>query len=332
MWPKIASEASTEITRVGAGVYAPPEHHPDEATGHVGRLTAAADIYSLAKSFYTVICGRAPNEFVRRPITALPFPIKARSCASALLTVLRRATADEVDERYATVIEFWSDLANVATTEETEVEDEAVTRVKPRLQVTPGSLPTSPAQPEFVVTSGSSPVVSAPAQNIIAAPSRPPVDYARPPKIIVDLKPSAPPAVTLPAKKSERAAAKTQDKARSIMPSMVEAFTDQVRRRVFIGLLIVALIGAMLSVYHYALGDKARRVKLKSRRSTSTCALGQIRSRRSSAQWLRRRAIACSTCQTAAGCKSKSASGAMPRRMSAIRIKAGSMAVRIMLV
>src|SRR5438105_10403733 len=75
---KMTAEASTEITRVGAGVYAPSEHHPDEVTGYIGRLTAAADIYSLAKSFYTVVCGRAPSEFVRKPITSLPYPIKAQ--------------------------------------------------------------------------------------------------------------------------------------------------------------------------------------------------------------------------------------------------------------
>src|SRR5215813_6099026 len=50
---------------LGADIYAPPEHHPDEVfaenTGSRSRLTAAADIYSLAKSFYTVVCGRPPS-------------------------------------------------------------------------------------------------------------------------------------------------------------------------------------------------------------------------------------------------------------------------------
>jgi len=257
---KIGSEASTEITRVGAGVYAPPEHHPDEVTGYVGRLTAAADIYSLAKSFYTMTCGRAPSEFVRKPITSLPYPLKTQPCADALLAVLRRATMNEVSERYASVIEFWSDLANVATPEETEADEEAVTRVKPRLQVAPGSLPTSPAQPEFeplLAASGSVSVVSPAAPNTVTTPLRPPVDYSRPPKIVVDLKPAAPPIAVPPAKRNERVTAPAQEQTRSTEPSLVQSFTDQVRRRVFVGLLVVALIGAMLSVYHYALGDKA---------------------------------------------------------------------------
>jgi serine/threonine protein kinase len=255
---KIAAEATTEITRVGAGVYAPPEHHPDGTTGRLGRLTAAADIYSLAKSFYTVVCGRAPNEFVRQPITSLPYPIKAQPCAKALLAVLQRATADEVSERYATVIEFWSDLASVAV-EEIEVEGDVLTRVKPRLQVAPGSLPTMPQQPEFeplLATSGSASAVSSTAPSTVAPPPRPQVDYARSPKIVVELKPSAPP-IEQPVQKKERAAAQTPAQRPPLRPSAVEMFTDQLRRRVFIGLLGIALIGAMISVYHYARGDKA---------------------------------------------------------------------------
>src|SRR5262252_5930293 len=60
---KLASGDDAEITRVGADIYAPPEHHPDELAGEEpgarSRLTASADIYSLAKSFYTVVCGHA---------------------------------------------------------------------------------------------------------------------------------------------------------------------------------------------------------------------------------------------------------------------------------
>src|SRR5690606_21776891 len=100
------------------------------------------------KSFYTVVCGRAPSQFVRRPITSLPEKIAREPWADALLRVLRRATAEEVSERYATVIEFWSDLASVAagTAEDRE---EIETRVRPRLRVDPGTIPDSPAIPSF---------------------------------------------------------------------------------------------------------------------------------------------------------------------------------------
>src|SRR5437870_5236086 len=59
------------ITRVGTNIYAPPEHNPLVQTGKLietsslserhGQLTPAADIYSLAKTVYTLICGAAPR-------------------------------------------------------------------------------------------------------------------------------------------------------------------------------------------------------------------------------------------------------------------------------
>src|SRR5262249_28358989 len=45
---KITTGETVEITRVGADVYAPPEHNPNEDTDHLQQLTAAADVYSLA--------------------------------------------------------------------------------------------------------------------------------------------------------------------------------------------------------------------------------------------------------------------------------------------
>src|SRR5262245_48781050 len=109
---KITSGEDTEITRVGADIYAPPEHHPNQlaselvggltdvsegsdASAH-NRLTASADIYSLAKSFYTVVCGRPPSQFKCDPITYLPASLPAdpmsETMRQRLLNVLRRAT------------------------------------------------------------------------------------------------------------------------------------------------------------------------------------------------------------------------------------------------
>jgi serine/threonine protein kinase len=255
---KLTSEVSTEITRVGAGVYAPPEHHPDEATGRVGRLTAAADIYSLAKSFYTVVCGRAPSEFVRKPITMLPPAIKAQPGGEALLEVLRRATADEVSARYATVVEFWSDLAGVAVAAEAAGEDEAVTRVRPRLQVAPGTLPETPHQPAFeslLAASGSAPAISATAPQAVA--SRPPVDYARPPKIVVELQPEAAAPVAPPARREEPRKVKAKVETAPLRPHMTEVLSVSRRQIIASVLLVLAFIGALLSVYHYMLGSNA---------------------------------------------------------------------------
>ena len=114
---KMATGEDNEITRVGADIYAPPEHHPGEAYGEVtrSRLTASADIYSLAKSFYTVVCGRPPSQFTCDPITCLPEDSIDEPVRRRLLEVLRRATDDNPAARYASVIEFWSDLAQVAS-------------------------------------------------------------------------------------------------------------------------------------------------------------------------------------------------------------------------
>jgi serine/threonine protein kinase len=156
---KIATGEENEITRVGADIYAPPEHHPGEVggdgAGARSRLTASADIYSLAKSFYTIVCGRPPSQFTCDPITQLPADSINESVRRRLLDVLRRATDDDPAARYASVIEFWSDLAQIASVCEEENKDETpddaddVTLVRPRLNVVPGALPKGPAQPDF---------------------------------------------------------------------------------------------------------------------------------------------------------------------------------------
>src|SRR5712692_2403652 len=70
------------ITRVGTNIYAAPEHHPLVQTGKLietsslserhAQLTPAADIYSLAKTTYTLICGAPPRRFAQNALTELP--------------------------------------------------------------------------------------------------------------------------------------------------------------------------------------------------------------------------------------------------------------------
>lgn len=108
------------ITRVGTNIYAPPEHSPliqtsQLDTGALGpaQLTPAADVYSLAKTAYTLICGVSPRAFSHQPITELPAPISLRPWAPSLLRVLERATRNRASERYQTVQDFWDDLNDV---------------------------------------------------------------------------------------------------------------------------------------------------------------------------------------------------------------------------
>jgi serine/threonine protein kinase len=114
-----ASEGA--ITRVGTNIYAAPEHNPLVQTAQLditgslkSSLTPAADIYSLAKTAYTMICGVSPRAFAHQPITELPAPLSFRPWASSLLRVLERATQTRPHDRYQTVREFWDDLNDVA--------------------------------------------------------------------------------------------------------------------------------------------------------------------------------------------------------------------------
>src|SRR5436190_23300528 len=110
------------ITRVGTNIYAAPEHHPLVQTAQLditgslksATLTPAADIYSLAKTAYTMICGASPRAFAHQPITELPASMSHQPWAGSLLRVLERATQTRPADRYQTVQDFWDDLNDVA--------------------------------------------------------------------------------------------------------------------------------------------------------------------------------------------------------------------------
>jgi serine/threonine protein kinase len=109
------------ITRVGTNIYAAPEHNPLVQTSALDldlqtvlHLTPAADIYSLAKTAYTLICGSSPRIFAHEPISALPEPIASKPWGDSLLRVLNRATQNRPSDRYQTVQDFWDDLNDVS--------------------------------------------------------------------------------------------------------------------------------------------------------------------------------------------------------------------------
>src|SRR2546423_2028981 len=93
--------ADGAITRVGTNIYAAPEHNPLMQTGPLDtgslpgaepHLTPAADIYSLAKTAYTLICGAPPRRFAQHAISEWPESIAGKSWAASLLRVLELAT------------------------------------------------------------------------------------------------------------------------------------------------------------------------------------------------------------------------------------------------
>ncbi|MBS1789069.1 MAG: SUMF1/EgtB/PvdO family nonheme iron enzyme [Acidobacteria bacterium] len=117
---RLRGDRSYEITRVGTDLYAPPEHHPhleigpeaDQQSGR-GKLTPAADVYSLAKTIYAAMSGQAPKEFRLRPIDRLPKLLANQIYGDALLRVLRRATAERIADRYLSVRDFWHDFVRI---------------------------------------------------------------------------------------------------------------------------------------------------------------------------------------------------------------------------
>jgi len=108
------------ITRVGTNIYSAPEHNPLMHTGQLdtARLNAprdylspAADIYSLAKTTYTLLAGESPRRFAQHTITELPLTVSDKQWSAAVLRVLERATQNRPEDRYQTVEEFWDDFA-----------------------------------------------------------------------------------------------------------------------------------------------------------------------------------------------------------------------------
>lgn len=148
-------QADTPITRVGTNVYAPPEHSPlitIKNHGTPARLTPAADIYSLAKTFYTIATGESPRYFTQAPITELPMSVRNEEWAPELKRVLLMATQDDPAARHQSIDEFWKDLAELRRFAE---DFETATAVRPKFgaapqaQVAVGYSPLVPQQARF---------------------------------------------------------------------------------------------------------------------------------------------------------------------------------------
>ncbi|MEJ7710172.1 MAG: serine/threonine-protein kinase [Pyrinomonadaceae bacterium] len=131
-------EASDEvITRVGTDVYAAPEHHPLLQTGPLDAdvltnpkkcLTPAADVYSLAKTTYSMITGESPRKFAQNPISSLPPEAELHFWSQPVLEVLRRATDNRVERRYQSAHEFLSEMREAALAPTLSLAEETITQ------------------------------------------------------------------------------------------------------------------------------------------------------------------------------------------------------------
>ncbi len=143
------------ITRVGTNIYAPPEHSPLYASSGnalASELTPAADIYSLAKTIYTLLTSESPRAYANNTITDLPITVRDENWADELLRVIRKATDDNILKRHQTVDELWEDLESVRNMVQS---GETITRVRskftalPQPHVSKGYSPLAPTKPRF---------------------------------------------------------------------------------------------------------------------------------------------------------------------------------------
>ena len=147
------SVSDSPITRVGTNIYAPPEHSPLSAgrTGELNTagLTPSADVYSLAKTAFTLITGEAPRAFINEQITSLPDPFSNKPWGRELTRVLAKATTSDPGLRHASVEEFWEDLKEVRMIAAKGENTDLVSAKLPKPHVSPGYSPTAPAAPVF---------------------------------------------------------------------------------------------------------------------------------------------------------------------------------------
>jgi serine/threonine protein kinase len=153
----VARLESTEgaITRVGTNIYSAPEHNPLVHTGQLDTaslasrspLTPSADVYSLAKTTYTLLAGESPRKFAHHPITELPVFLREQAWAEPVLRVLNRATQTRPADRYQSVEEFWDDFNEAAKpqpegarrrpSEDLQLDSREIAEVPPQAQFVP---------------------------------------------------------------------------------------------------------------------------------------------------------------------------------------------------
>src|ERR1700686_3640703 len=151
--------AEGAITRVGTNIYAAPEHHPLVQTAALDtgslqsaqtQLTPAADIYSLAKTAYTMICGVPPRAFAHHAINELPAPMSAEPWARSLLRVLERATQTRPRDRYQRVQDFWDELSDASLPATQPLNTaQASRRISSDLSLEAEVITASPPKPRF---------------------------------------------------------------------------------------------------------------------------------------------------------------------------------------
>ena len=253
------------ITRVGTNIYSAPEHNPlmhtdqlDTASLLAGcqHLTPAADIYSLAKTTYTLLAGEPPRRFSQRAITELPNLIGDHYWAQPVLSVLERATQSRAEDRYQTVQEFWEELADATLPDTQELpastDAEAPRRITADLNVEPEEITQAPPRPHFAVsqiaepTSASAPFIQRPRIVVPVSQAR----MAQAATADVAQRPNANQIIAaLPDRRAAHTAQALNGNARP--PHGQPKVTSRGRRFLVAAFLILAFSGMLLATHRY---------------------------------------------------------------------------------
>ena len=152
------------ITRVGTNIYSAPEHNPlvqtaplDTGSLNTPRvpLTPAADVYSLAKTTYSLLAGESPRRFAHHSIRELPASLNGEYWMTPVLRVLEKATQTRPEERYQSVEEFWDEFAEATLppTRPLSTEDlQSRRKSSQELAIDPEQFIEAPPQPRFEAT------------------------------------------------------------------------------------------------------------------------------------------------------------------------------------
>ena len=243
------------ITRVGTNIYSAPEHNPLMQTGQLDTsglrtptrdyLTPAADIYSLAKTTYTLLAGESPRRFAQHAITDLPEAVKNSFWANPVLRVLEKATQSRPEDRYQTVEEFWDEIADAALPPTRPLQMVTAAAAEPRrkpsadLSIEPEDFTeAAPPRPHFELPE---------LRNAAVAHT----DSIRRPRIVVPISEEARRQMELRARQEQQAERNLVDsrKQRKVTGSVLPP--SRTRRALVAAGLILAFSGMLLATHKY---------------------------------------------------------------------------------
>jgi serine/threonine protein kinase len=239
------------ITRVGTNIYSAPEHNPLMQTGQLDtgglilphdHLTPAADIYSLAKTTYTLLAGESPRRFAQHAVTELPLNVRETPWANAVLRVLEKATQTRPDARYQTVEEFWDDIA-----------DATLPATRP-LQMVPAGVQEMRRKPseDLSVEPEDDFTEAAPPRPHFKVPEVvPELDTAKRPRIVVPINREVQRQMEL-RERQEMEEQKRERRADRFAPSVNSVLPASRKRRALVAVgLILAFSGMLLATHKY---------------------------------------------------------------------------------